>query len=122
MSIRSLAGLDHVVFVVRDLDASLKLWVDLGFSVSPRGYHPDHMGTANHTIMLGKDYIEIVGVLKPTGHNEKSREFLSHHGEGIERIAFTTDDADATTLGRSTGRLKSRGPVACNPRTFKSSA
>ena len=111
MSIRSLAGLDHVVFVVRDLAASQQLWADFGFSVSPRGYHPDHMGTANHTIMLGEDYIEIVGVLKPTGHNEKSREFLTHHSEGIERIAFTTDDADATAADLRANSLQAIGPL-----------
>lgn len=111
MSIKSLTGLDHVVFVVRDLAASQKLWADFGFSVSPRGYHPDHMGTANHTIMLGEDYIEIVGVLKPTGHNEKSREFLSHHGEGVERVAFTTDDVDATAAELKALRLQAIGPL-----------
>lgn len=111
MPVRSLAGLDHVVFVVRDLAGSQQLWTDLGFSVSPRGYHPDHMGTANHTIMLGEDYIEIVGVLKPTRHNEKSREFLSHHGDGVERVAFTTDDADATAADLKARNLQVVGPL-----------
>jgi catechol 2,3-dioxygenase-like lactoylglutathione lyase family enzyme len=114
LPVRSLAGLDHVVFVVRDLAASQQLWTDLGFSVSPRGCHPDHMGTANHTIMLGEDYIEIVGILKPTSHNEKSREFLSHHGEGVERVAFTTDDADATAADLKVRNLQVIGPLDFN--------
>jgi hypothetical protein len=51
------------------------------------------MGTGNTTIMLGDDYIELLGVLAETELNAPSRAFLARTGGGIERIAFTTPDA-----------------------------
>jgi hypothetical protein len=51
------------------------------------------MGSGNYTIMLGPDYIELLGIIAETPLNAASRAFLSRRGEGIERIAFTTTDA-----------------------------
>jgi len=66
MPIPSVVGLDHVVVVVRDLDAAAAQWQRLGFTISPRGTHSAHMGTANYTMMLREDYLEILGVVAPT--------------------------------------------------------
>ena len=63
MAIASVVGLDHIVVVVRDLDAAAQRWRKLGFTLSPRGLHSAHMGTANHTLMLGDDYLELMGVV-----------------------------------------------------------
>ena len=57
MTIKSIAGIDHAVVVVKDLDAAADNWKRLGFTISPRGTHSAHMGTGNYTIMLGEDYI-----------------------------------------------------------------
>ena len=95
MTIKSIAGIDHAVVVVKDLDAAAENWKRLGFTISPRGTHSAHMGTGNYTIMLGEDYIELLGVLNATEHNAPSRDFLDRNGGGIERIAFTTPDAGA---------------------------
>lgn len=103
MALKHLIGLDHVVVVVRDLDAAAQNWRRLGFTVSPRGAHSAHMGTGNYTIMLEPDYIELLGVLIETPLNAPTREYVARH-EGIERAAFTTADA---ALGA--GELRARG-------------
>ena len=81
MGLRHVIGLDHVVVSVRDLDAAAKAWRALGFTVSPRGTHSPHMGSANYTIMFGEDYMELLGVLTPTEHNAAMREWLE--GQGV---------------------------------------
>jgi catechol 2,3-dioxygenase-like lactoylglutathione lyase family enzyme len=91
----NLLGLDHIVVLVRDLARASATWRDLGFTLSPRGTHSAHLGTGNHTIMLGPDYIELSGVLTETDHNAPSRAFLASRGEGIERSALTCRDAGA---------------------------
>lgn len=90
----TLIGLDHVVIAVRDLDAAARAWAGAGFTVAPRGLHSAPMGTANHTIMLGEDYLELMGVAAPTPLNAALRDFLRQR-EGLERLAFTTTDAAA---------------------------
>ena len=51
------------VILVRDLDAARDRYESFGFTMSPRGFHSEHMGTANHTIMLQHDYIELLAKL-----------------------------------------------------------
>ena len=109
----SLEGLDHVVVMVRDLDAAARNWAALGFTLSPRGTHSAHLGTGNHTIMFGDDYAELLGILHDTEHNVPSRGFLDRRGEGIERVAFTTSDA-ATGVAA----LHARGVAATGPIEF----
>ncbi len=112
MALRHVIGLDHVVVAVRDLDAAAAAWRGLGFTISPRGVHSAHMGSGNHTIMLGPDYIELLGVLEPTPHNAPMRTFLETR-EGLERAAFTTDDAAA-----GAEELRARGLAATGPIHF----
>ena len=92
MPLKHILGLDHVVVTVRDLDASARQWQSLGFTVSPRGTHSAILGSGNYTIMFGDDYVELLGILAETEHNKPTRDFLKER-EGIERAAFTTDDA-----------------------------
>jgi hypothetical protein len=95
MGLKDIVGIDHAVVQVRDLDQGAAAWRRLGFTVSPRGTHSPQMGSANHTIMLGPDYIELLGLVAETPLNAPSRTFLARRGEGIERVAFTTTDAAA---------------------------
>ncbi len=76
MPLKSIIGLDHVVILVRNLATGAETWRNLGFTVAPRGLHTAVMGTANHTIMLGEDYLELIGVVAETERNLQSREFL----------------------------------------------
>ncbi|HEV7264584.1 MAG TPA: VOC family protein [Falsiroseomonas sp.] len=112
MALRHVIGLDHVVVSVRDLDAAAAALRKLGFTVSPRGTHSAHMGSGNYTMMFGEDYIELLGVLSPTPHNAPMRAFLETR-EGLERAAFTTDDAAA-----GAEELRARGIAAIGPVHF----
>jgi catechol 2,3-dioxygenase-like lactoylglutathione lyase family enzyme len=111
MALRHVIGLDHVVVAVRDLDAAAAGWRALGFTVSPRGTHSAHMGSGNYTIMFGEDYLELLGVLVPTPHNAPMRAFLDGR-EGLERAAFTTDDAAAGVAELTARGIAATGPIA----------
>lgn len=113
MPMQSIIGLDHVVILVRELAEGASRWQSLGFTVSPKGMHTAVMGTANHTIMLGEDYLELIGVVAETERNLPSREFLKRRGEGLERAAFTGTNADD-----GVAELKSRGFAALGPYDF----
>jgi len=110
MSLQHILGVDHVVVTVRDLDAAAAQWKRLGFTVSPRGTHSPQMGTANHTMMFGEDYLELIGVLQATEQNQPTRDLLAKR-EGIERTAFTTDDAAAGAADLKARGLAPLGPV-----------
>ncbi len=107
----SLEGLDHVVVLVDDLDRAANAWRSLGFTLSPRGTHSDHLGTGNYTIMFGADYVELLGVLRETPLNAPSREFLGRRGEGIERVAFTTSDAALGVAALHAKSIDAVGPI-----------
>jgi len=110
MPLKHILGADHVVVTVRDLDAAAAQWRKLGFTLSPRGTHSPQMGSGNYTIMFGEDYLELLGVLHETEQNKPTREFLKNR-EGIERTAFTTDDAAAGAADLSARGLVPLGPV-----------
>ncbi len=112
MPLKHILGLDHVVVTVRDLDAAAAQWTSLGFTVSPRGTHSPILGTGNYTIMFGEDYVELLGILTETEQNKPTRDYLARR-EGLERAAFTTDDAAA-----GAAELKSRGLAALGPIHF----
>ncbi|MGO4389782.1 VOC family protein [Variovorax sp. M-6] len=107
----SLEGLDHLVVMVRNLDAAADRWRALGFTLSPRGTHSAHLGTGNYTIMFGVDYVELLGVLHETELNAPSRAFLDRRGEGIERAAFTTSDAVAGVSALRARGIDARAPI-----------
>jgi catechol 2,3-dioxygenase-like lactoylglutathione lyase family enzyme len=108
----ALIGIDHAVVAVKDLDAAAGVWRRLGFTLAPKGVHSDFMGTANHCIMLGDDYVELIGVLKSTPANAHWRKLLQSH-EGPAALAFATVDAD---LAR--GEIAGRGFEPAEPIEF----
>jgi catechol 2,3-dioxygenase-like lactoylglutathione lyase family enzyme len=89
---RHLQGLDHVVIAVADLDAAQAGYARMGFTLAPRGHHS--IGSSNHCIMLGADYIELLA--SPVERPHPWRQFYTDHlraGEGLAGIALATDDA-----------------------------
>ena len=111
MSLKHIVGLDHVVVAVRDLDAAAAAWNRIGFTLSPRGTHSAHLGSANYTIVFGEDYIELLGILNETEHNQPTTAFLKER-EGVERTAFTTDDAAAGVEELKARGLAGQGPIS----------
>ncbi len=114
MPLKNIIGVDHAVIVARDLDGAAQNWKQLGFTISPRGTHSAKMGTGNTTIMLGEDYIELLGVLDETEHNAPTRAFLDRTGGGIERVAFTTPDA-----AEGAREIQARGYPPIGPTDFE---
>lgn len=107
-----IGGVDHIVITVADLDEAERTWSSLGFTLSPRGYHPHEVGTANHTIMLGDQYIELLGVVRPTPYNEGTRRFLEGGG-GVEALAFASGNAAEAAM-----RIRDPGHVPTGPGYF----
>jgi hypothetical protein len=88
-------GVDHVVVLVKDLDARRDAYRRMGFTVSPRGLHSAHKGSANHTIMFPHDYLELMGLIAETEGNASRRRKLAEQGEGLHAVACRTADAAA---------------------------
>jgi Glyoxalase-like domain len=105
-------GIDHVVVSVHDLERAAKTWASFGFTLAPQGVHSTHVGTANYTIMLADDYIELLGVITPTENNISTRDYLAIR-EGLDRAAFATTDA-----ARGASSLRARGINATGPLEF----
>jgi len=114
MALRNTVGLDHVVILTRKLDEAAETWRRLGFTLSRRGVHSAHRGSANYTIMFDPDYIELLGILTETPQNAPSRAFLEQRGEGMERAAFTTTDAAA-----GVEEIRARGFAGVGPIDFE---
>ena len=86
--------LDHAIVFTRDLAAAARQYERLGFFVTPRGGHPS-LGTANHTIMLDRNYLELLTVVVPGPGNDNWAAAMAKGG-GFGGLAFGTRDARAT--------------------------
>ena len=108
-----IAGIDHVIVAVRDLDRARMGWTRLGFNLTPRGRHLGQ-GTANYCIMFGRDYLELLGFVAADEHAERLRRFLAQR-EGAMAVAFapagTAEDAAAAlaALGLHPGEKRALG-------------
>lgn len=109
---RHLDGIDHCFALVRDLDAARATYRRLGFTVSLRGTHSAHKGTANHTIMFERDYFELLGIVTPTPANSIQRALLDAR-EGLAAIALRTSNADETAA-----ELRAAGIAVGDPLGF----
>ncbi len=111
-------GIDHVAVLVRDLDDAQARFQSLGFTVTPRAYHP--WGTANHLVQFGRSFIEIVGIAEPDKlilHTEQRFSFSAHAAdilakrEGMAMIVFSSSDAEADTERWTRSGLRTYEPV-----------
>ena len=90
---RPIAGIDHALIGVSDLERARADFERLGFTTTPRGRHVG-WGTGNYTIMFEHDYVELLGVVDPDQYIHRLDEFLET-GEGLLNVALATDDAEA---------------------------
>lgn len=79
-----------MVVLVHDLDRAADAYAGMGFQLTPRGYHT--LGSQNHCIMFGDDYIELLAVPKPHPAMQYFTDFLAA-GEGLGAIALATTNA-----------------------------
>ena len=84
-------ALDHVVInTLFDMDRAGGLMAQLGFTLTPRGYHS--LGSINHLVMFEHDYLELVGL--PSGTDVLRKDVLESP-RGLNGLVFQASDIDA---------------------------
>lgn len=107
-----IAGIDHVIVGVRDLERARMGWTRLGFTLSPRGRHLGQ-ATANYCIMFPRDYLELLGIVGEDAHAHRLGAFLAHR-EGVVGPAF----APATSPEDTRDALAALGLHPSEPRAL----
>jgi hypothetical protein len=83
-------ALDHLVINVQfDMDRAAALMAQLGFTLTPRGYHS--LGSINHLVMFGHDYLELIGL--PPGTDVLRKDILESP-RGLNGLVFQAGDID----------------------------
>jgi len=100
---QAILGLDHAVIAVHDLEAARAVYTRLGFTHVPMGDHRNR-ATANYCIMFPQTYLELLGMNQPDLPDFGFKEFLATRGEGFQRLANGTPEADDIAA-----ELRSRG-------------
>ena len=105
-----LTTFDHVTIAVNEVDAASGAYEQLlGSPPSWRGEHPD-LGTAGALFALANAVVELVGPGADATAATCLREWLDARGEGLQALAFGTDDA-----ARCAATLRERGIRATPP-------
>lgn len=96
-------GLDHVIHLVRDLDAAAAAYEALGFKVGAENRHP--FGTKNRIIQFPGVFLELLAIDDPRRipeHDAKNFSFAAFHrdrlaraGEGGSGVVLASRDAKA---------------------------
>ncbi len=94
-------AIDHICFVVHDLDAAVALYRDT------LGLEPDGFYTApSESIRVARYYLENVALelMEPTRPDSEVGRFLEKRGEGFFLISYRVDDVAA-----GLGELREKG-------------
>jgi len=101
---------DHLTVLVNDVDvAAAGYALLLGRPPRWRGTHPE-LGRHTALFGVGNALIELSGPLPDAPEAEGLRAYLAERGEGLQALAFGTDDADACSR-----ELRERGVRATPP-------
>ena len=85
-------NLDHIAINVKEnMDEAYKLFSELGFTLTPRGYHT--LGSINHSMVFKNDYLELIGT--PKG-KPVTRPELKKAEIGINGLVFKSDNIKKT--------------------------
>ena len=102
-------ALDHVVInTLFDMDRAAGLMTQLGFTLTPRGYHS--LGSINHLAMFEHDYLELVGL--PSGTDVLRKDVLESP-RGLNGLVFQASDIDACQR-----TLRDNGLAMLEPQSF----
>jgi hypothetical protein len=104
----AIAGIDHALVGVRDLEAARAAWAGLGFTITPRGRHIG-WGTANYCIMFDRGYVELLGVVGPAQFTNNLDRFLAVR-EGLLGLAFRSTDNERTARWLAAAGFAPDGP------------
>jgi len=87
-------GIDHITVGVKSLTDAVQAYQRLGFTITPQGHH-ERMGTCNHCIIFGNEYLEIT-TPADDGFESKYCKHLqtsvAKTGDGVKAVAFGTHD------------------------------
>ncbi len=105
----NIAELDHIVVNVRtEMDQAEPMFDGVGFALTPRGYHT--LGSINHLMMFGTDYLELIGV--PAGATSERQDIVTS-AYGLNGLVFKSTDVDQTFE-----HLKAVGMAGDPPKSF----
>lgn len=107
---KAVLGLDHAVIAVHDLEQARAAYNKLGFTNVPMGDHQNR-ATANYCIMFPSTYLELLGMNAPDLPDFGFKEFVSTRGEGFQRLANGTPDADAICAELNAAGLTVQPPI-----------
>ena len=84
--------LDHIAINVKEnMDDAYELFSELGFVITPRGYHS--LGSINHSMVFNNNYLELIGNQKGKPIN---RPELKNAELGINGLVFKTNNVHKT--------------------------
>lgn len=84
--------LDHLVINTHyALDEAVTLFTDLGFTLTPRGYHT--LGSINHLIVFNDAYLELIGLPVNT---DKIRQEILDSPVGLDGFVLSSSDIQKT--------------------------
>ena len=103
--------LDHVGFIVPDLDAARALFDGLGFTLTTRADHTRRdaegrvvpAGSAQHSVMFGTGYIELMQITDPQAGHQLTPAMRERFG--LHVLALGTGDAAACHAARQRAGL-----------------
>jgi len=102
-------ALDHVVInVLFDMDRAAALMSQLGFTLTPRGYHS--LGSINHLMVFEGHYLELIGLPSDT---DVLRKDVLESPLGLDGLVFKADDID-----KCLRTLRDSGLAMLEPRSF----
>ena len=104
--------LDHAVINTHyEMDHAQQCFSQLGFSLTDRGFHS--LGSINHLMMFGTDYLELIGLPKDADGTLPVRQGISDAPRGINGLVFKTTNAQQTYE-----HLKAVGMAGDPPKSF----
>ncbi|MCJ2059723.1 VOC family protein [Methylobacterium sp. J-048] len=102
-------SLDHIVIAVADLDAAIRDYEALGFTVIPGGEHAG--GVTHNALVVFADgtYLELIAFRRPDPDSRWWR-LLDRAGEGFVDYALRPDDVGAAIARANARGLDFEGP------------
>ncbi len=91
-----ICGIDHVVIVVRDIDAGITAWRDgLGLRLTHRASHPDAGLEIAFFALADGSFVELVS---PTSDASPLFAYIQENKEGVRLLCLQVDDLDQSVM------------------------